>query len=56
MQHQYFFVKCKLVKHRGTPTICNEIWREKNVIVKKETHKMSLDEEVKNLDLDKELR
>jgi len=42
------------VKHKGTPAICNEIPRKKNVKLKMQTHSLSLDEEVKNLDLDKE--
>jgi hypothetical protein len=35
--------------------ICNKILQEKNVRLKMQTHKMSLDEEVANLDLNKEL-
>ncbi len=51
-----FLVKCKLVRHRSTPAIYNKILEEKNVRLKMQTHKMSLNEEVGNLDLDKELR
>jgi hypothetical protein len=47
-------MKCKLVKHRGAPIIYNEIG-EKNVTLKMQTHVLSLDEEIKNLNLDKEL-
>jgi hypothetical protein len=43
------------VKHKGALTIYNEIPRKKSVKLKMQTHKMSLDEEVENLDFDKEL-
>jgi hypothetical protein len=43
------------VKYIGALAICNEIPRENNIILKRQTHKMSLDEEVGNLDIDKEL-
>jgi hypothetical protein len=48
-------VLMKLVKHKGAPSICNKIPREKNVILKMYTHRLSLDEGVRNLNLDKEL-
>jgi hypothetical protein len=46
--------KCKLVKHRGTPTINNEIPRKKNIKLKMQIHKMSLDKGIGNLNLDRE--
>jgi len=48
-------MKCKLVKHRSAPTIYNKIPRKKNIILKMQTHKLNLDEEIKNLDFNKEL-
>jgi hypothetical protein len=44
------------VKHKGTPILWNKIIGENNVKLKMQTHKLSLDEEVKNLDLNRELR
>jgi hypothetical protein len=38
-----------------TPTICSKIPRENNVNLKMQIHKLSLNEEVRNLDLDREL-
>jgi hypothetical protein len=48
-------MKCKLVKHKGTPIICNKILGKKNVRLKMQTHMLSLNEGVKNLNFDKEL-
>jgi len=36
-QHQLFFTKCKLVKHRGALIICCKIPRRKNVRLKMQT-------------------
>jgi hypothetical protein len=43
------------VKHKGALAIWNEILREKNVNLKMQTHKLNLDEEVKNMDVDRKL-
>jgi hypothetical protein len=48
-------MKCKLVKHRDAPKIYNKLSREKNIILKMQIHRMNLDEEIENLDLNKEL-
>jgi hypothetical protein len=37
-------MKCKLVKHRSTPIVYNEIPKEKNVKLKMQTHRLDLDE------------
>jgi hypothetical protein len=42
-------MKCKLEKHISAPIICNEILGEKNVKFKMQTHRLSLDEGVENL-------
>jgi hypothetical protein len=44
-----------MVKHKGTSTICNKIPKENKVKLKMQIHKMSLDKEVRNLDLNMEL-
>jgi hypothetical protein len=43
------------VKHKGAPTIYNEVPREKNIKLKIHTHRLNLDEEVENLDFNREL-
>jgi hypothetical protein len=48
-------MKCKLMKHKGTLTIYNEVPGKNNVRLKMQIHKLNLHEEVKNLDLDREL-
>jgi hypothetical protein len=48
-------MKCKLMKHKNAPTICCKIPKGKNIRLKMQIHKLSLDEGVKNLNLDKEL-
>jgi hypothetical protein len=48
-------MKCKLAKHKGALTICNKILGENNVRLKMQTHKLSLDEGVENLNLNREL-
>jgi hypothetical protein len=42
-----------MVKYRGAPRICNEVPGEKNIILKM-SHNMSLNEEVENLDFNRE--
>jgi hypothetical protein len=54
-QYPLFLVKCKLVKHRGTPIVYNKILIKNNVKLRMQTHKMSLDEKIKNLNLDRKL-
>ncbi len=54
-QHRLFLMKCKVVKHKGAPTICNKTPQEKNVKLKILTHRLSLYKGVGNLNLDKEL-
>jgi hypothetical protein len=44
------------MKHKGTPIIYNEIPRNKNVKLKMQTHWLSLDEEVGNMNFDRKLR
>jgi hypothetical protein len=44
-----------MVKHRGAPTVCFKIPRRKNVKLKMQTYRLSSDERVKNLNVDKEL-
>jgi hypothetical protein len=48
-------MKCKLAKHKGALTIYNKILGKKNVRLKMQTHMLSLDEGIENLNLDKEL-
>jgi hypothetical protein len=43
------------MKHRGAPTVCNRILRKKNVRLKMQIHKLSLEKGVENLNLNKEL-
>jgi hypothetical protein len=43
------------VKHKGASVVCNEIVRKKNVKLKMQIHKMSLDEGIENLNLNKKL-
>jgi hypothetical protein len=41
---------------QGTLAICNKIPGKKNIKLKMQIHKLSLDEGIKNLKLDRELR
>jgi hypothetical protein len=43
------------MKHKGAPIVCNEILGEKNVKLKMQIHRSSLDEGIENLNLDKKL-
>jgi hypothetical protein len=43
------------MKHRSTPTICNKIPKENDVRLEMQTHRLSLDERVMNLNLNKKL-
>jgi hypothetical protein len=44
------------VKHKSALTLSNEIPKEKNIRLKMQTHMLSLDEGIGNLNLDKEMR
>jgi len=48
-------MKCILVKHKGALIVNNEILKEKNVRLKMQIHRMSLNEGIENLNLNKEL-
>ncbi len=48
-------MKCKLVKHRGVPIVYYKIIGGKNVKLKMQTQRLSLDEGVGNLNFDKRL-
>jgi len=43
------------VKHKGALTIYYEIIRKKNIRLKLQTHKMSLDEGIRNMSLDRKI-
>jgi hypothetical protein len=47
-------MKCKVARHKGTPTIYNKIIRGKNIILKMQTHKLNINKEIENLNFDKE--
>jgi hypothetical protein len=49
-------MKCKLVKHKGAPTLYNEIFEKIKIRLKMQIHWLSLDEGVRNLNPNKELR
>ncbi len=42
-----------MVKHKGALTVCYKIPRRKNIKLKMQTYRLSLDERVKKLNVDK---
>jgi hypothetical protein len=48
-------MKCKLVKRRGATIVYYKIPGGKNVRLKMQTHRLKLEEGVRNLNIDREL-
>jgi len=55
--HATLIIHCEvqIVKHISALTICYKIPRRKNIKLKMQTHRLSLDKGVENLNLDKKL-